>query len=66
MIGPWVEPTVEARTDCVLCWFFKRPPTRTTPVMMAVLRMFPQAKGLALCPSCLRNLSSMLKRSTKK
>jgi len=65
MSEPQVAPTVEMRTDCLLCWFFKRPP-RSKAVKMVVLRLFPQAKGLEICRDCLRNLSSMLKRSTKK
>jgi len=65
MSEPQVAPTVEMRTDCPLCWFFKRP-TRLKAVKMVVLRLLPQAKGLAICRDCLRNLSSILKRPTKK
>ena len=60
-----VKPSVEQRTDCEICWFFKRPP-RKKPVMMIVLRLFPDAKGLALCRTCLRNLGSMMKNKNKK
>ena len=57
--------SIEQRKDCFLCVYFKRP-IRTKPVNMVVMRLFKEAKGLAICRDCWRNGASLLKRRQKK